>query len=257
MERLINLKQFRLPDGDRRLFEEGISMGAVFYELCGADEDRRFSPYCWRALMALHHKGLDVERRALQFTQISNTIGDDVKTVPVLDTGAQKITGSFKIAEYLEETYPDKPSLFKGAGGLVLSRMFEAWADVTILAGTVRLIVSDIHSILGEDSQAYFRTTREKRFGDRLENLAIDREHKIEAVRNALTPLRMTLRNQPFLGGSDPLFVDHIVFGSLQWPRISSSLAVLSADDPLNDWFERCLDLYGGLGRSASPLSAA
>ena len=31
------------------------------YELAGADENRRFSPYCWRARMALAHKGLEVE----------------------------------------------------------------------------------------------------------------------------------------------------------------------------------------------------
>ena len=31
------------------------------YELAGADENRKFSPYCWRARMALAHKGLEVE----------------------------------------------------------------------------------------------------------------------------------------------------------------------------------------------------
>jgi hypothetical protein len=32
-------------------------MSIVLYELTGA-EGRCFSPYCWRALMALAHKGL-------------------------------------------------------------------------------------------------------------------------------------------------------------------------------------------------------
>ena len=31
------------------------------YELAGADENRRFSPYCWRARMALAHKRFEVE----------------------------------------------------------------------------------------------------------------------------------------------------------------------------------------------------
>ena len=31
------------------------------YELAGADENRRFRPYCWRVRMALAHKGLEVE----------------------------------------------------------------------------------------------------------------------------------------------------------------------------------------------------
>ena len=31
------------------------------YDLAGAEAERRFSPFCWRARMALAHKGLDVE----------------------------------------------------------------------------------------------------------------------------------------------------------------------------------------------------
>ncbi len=31
------------------------------YELAGADENRRFSPYSWRARMELANKGLEVE----------------------------------------------------------------------------------------------------------------------------------------------------------------------------------------------------
>jgi hypothetical protein len=39
------------------------------YELAGADENRRFSPYCWRIRMALAHKGLDVECIPWRFTE--------------------------------------------------------------------------------------------------------------------------------------------------------------------------------------------
>ena len=28
------------------------------WDLAGAEADRRFSPYCWRVKLALHHKGL-------------------------------------------------------------------------------------------------------------------------------------------------------------------------------------------------------
>ena len=33
-------------------------MAITLYDLAGADEHRRFSPYCWRTKMALAHKGL-------------------------------------------------------------------------------------------------------------------------------------------------------------------------------------------------------
>lgn len=231
-------------------------MRAVFYELCGADPDRRFSPYCWRALMALQHKEIEFERRPLEFTEIRSTLGEDIKTVPVLEHGGDKISGSFEIAWYLEETFPDRPSLFGGEGGLALSKFLDSWANVTILGGTVRLIVSEIHGILGEDASKYFRETREKRFGGTLEALAENREEKIEAVRKALMPLRMTLKDQKFLGGDQPLYADYIVFGSIQWPRVASTLEILTDDDPLKDWFERCLDLHNGIGRAAAPLAA-
>ena len=54
---------------------------------------------------------------------------------------------------------------------------------------------------------------------------------------------------QPFLGGDTPLFSDYIVFGGLQWARVASGVTLLAEDDPVNAWFERCLDLFEGVGR--------
>ena len=42
------------------------------YELVGADDKRRFSPYCWRVSMALAHKGLEVESIPWLYSKISN-----------------------------------------------------------------------------------------------------------------------------------------------------------------------------------------
>ena len=56
------------------------------------------------------------------------------------------------------------------------------------------------------------------------------------------------LTYQPFIGGSSPLFADYIVFGAFQFARVVSSYQVLATDDPIRDWFERCLALHGGLG---------
>ncbi|HXJ10454.1 MAG TPA: glutathione S-transferase N-terminal domain-containing protein, partial [Burkholderiales bacterium] len=38
------------------------------YDLAAAEDDRRFSPYCWRAKMALKHKGLEFETIPWRFT---------------------------------------------------------------------------------------------------------------------------------------------------------------------------------------------
>jgi len=39
------------------------------------------------------------------------------------------------------------------------------------------------------------------------------------------------------------------------WPRVTSTLPLLADDDPVKDWFERCLTLHGGLG-AAEPAAA-
>jgi glutathione S-transferase len=57
------------------------------------------------------------------------------------------------------------------------------------------------------------------------------------------------LGRQHFIGGDTPLFADYIVFGPLQWARVTSPAKLLAEDDPVAAWFGRCLDLYGGLGR--------
>ena len=44
-------------------------MAITLYDLCGAESDRRFSPFCWRIKMALAHKGLVVETVPWRFTE--------------------------------------------------------------------------------------------------------------------------------------------------------------------------------------------
>jgi glutathione S-transferase len=66
-----------------------------------------------------------------------------------------------------------------------------------------------------------------------------------------MAPLRFTVKDMPFLGGERPAYADYIVFGALQWARCASPQNLLEDDDPVAAWFERLLDLYGGLGARA------
>ncbi|MCB1473623.1 MAG: glutathione S-transferase family protein [Rhodobiaceae bacterium] len=229
-------------------------MTIVMYDLAGG-ADCRFSPYCWRARMALAHKGLAVETRPTRFAQIA-AIGDgSQKTVPVIDDRGTLVSDSFAIAQYLETTYPDAPSLFGGAGGEATARFVESWANAALNTIIIRACVQDIHDQLHETDQPYFRASREKRFGQTLEQVQSGRDLNIEELHAALLPLRLTLRRQAWIGGDMPLFADHIVFGSLQWARVISKVALLKPDDPVAEWFGRCLDLYGGVG-AAMPAAA-
>ena len=225
-------------------------MAVVLYDLVGRD-DRRFSPHCWRTRMALAHKGLEHEARPTRFTEIATIEGGEVRTVPALRDGARLVVDSWQIARYLEEAYPERPSLFGGPGGEAVTRFVQSWSGAVLHSGLITLIVADIWQRLLPEDQESFRRTREQRFGRTLEEVQAGREERVEAFRNSLQPLRMTLRDAPYLGGGQPLCADDLVFGNLQWARTISPFPVLAGDDPLHDWFGRCVDLHSGLGHAA------
>ncbi len=212
------------------------------YDLAGADPDLRFSPYCWRARLALAHKGLEVETVPWRFTDKDVIASSGQGLVPVLVDGDATVTDSWAIAAYLEERYPDRPSLFGGPGGMAPTRFVNAWADTVLNPGLARLILADVFSVLHEKDRAYFRQTREARFGMPLEQVSADRESRLPAFRQSLEPVRAVLRAQPFLSGEQPAYADYIVLGSFQWARCVSSLELLGPDDPVAAWRGRLLD---------------
>jgi glutathione S-transferase len=223
-------------------------MSIVLYELVGSDPARPFSPHCWKVVMALAHKGLAFTRQPAPFTKVPTLEGGVSKTVPILRDGDRVIADSFTIAEYLEDTYPERPSLFAGQGGRAEARFVERWTQFVVQAQIVTSIVKDIHDRLDPADQAYFAETRQKRFGRPLAEVVDGRGERLAAFRASLEPLRSTLSFQPFIGGAAPLFADYIVFGAFQWARVTSPFALLAPDDPVAAWLDRCLALHDGIG---------
>lgn len=225
-------------------------MSRILYSLSGTDISRPFSPHCWKAVMALHHKGLEFEEKPLAFTEIPTVEGGVTKLVPLLRDEDTLVADSFQIALYLEEAYPFAPSLFGGEGGKAMARLVEGYSQTTIHPAISAIALMDIYNMVAPADQAHFRKTREAMFGKPLEEVFPDREGAITAFPAKLQPLRHMLRSQPFIGGQSPLFGDYIVFGALQWLKITTGSVHLPADDPALEWFERCLDLFHGVGRS-------
>lgn len=225
-------------------------MTIVLYDLCAGDTERRFSPACWKVRMALAHKGLPFEARATPYARIRE-IGDGFSpTVPVIDDGGTLMRESFDIALYLEATYPDRPSLFGGEGGMAMARFVDSWSAAMIARAALPMIIKDVHDRLSPEDQVYFRESRERRFGRTLEELQADRESRVAGWRVAWEPLRAMLAHQPFIGGEQPLYADYCPFAALQWIRVMSPFTPLADDDPVNAWFDRCLDLFDGMGRA-------
>jgi len=232
-------------------------MTRVLYDLAGADPALRFSPYCWRTKLALAHKGLAVETVPWRFTDTDAIAFSGQGRVPVLVDGERTVSDSWAIALYLEEAYPDRPSLFGGPAAAAVTRFVNAWADTILNVDMVRLIVSDIAGVLHEKDRAYFRESREKRFGMPLEQVTAGREDRLKAFRDGLLPLRHTLSAQPYLSGEAPAYADYIVFGSFQWARCVSSFELLAPDDVVAAWRERMLNRFEGLARRAPCAAAA
>ena len=203
----------------------------TLYDLAGADPELRFSPYCWRTKFAFSGQG----------------------RVPVLQDGATVVSDSWAIAVYLDRSVPT-PSILGGPSGQAHARFLNAWANSVMVPGIATLIVRDLLDVVAEKDRDYFRNSREARFGRTLEEVQAGREDRVAAFRASLTPLRVALQGRPWLGGAAPSYADHIVAGTLMWPRCISAFPVIAADGPVGEWFGRVLDLYGGLGRSAKTV---
>ena len=225
-------------------------MTIKIYELCGADEKHVFSPHCWKTRMSLAHKGLDFESVATPFTGVATTEGGEGRKVPVIRDGDTVVEESFEIAKYLDEKYPDAPSLVGGEAAAALTNFVISWSQSQLHPEVAKLSIMDIHNSLAPDDQAFFRASREKLFGCTLEEFSDKFAKNGDALQKALTPLALLLKGQKFLGGDTPLFADYVVFGALQWLRVCCTVDTLPKEGPVADWFNALLDMYDGMGRN-------
>lgn len=226
-------------------------MTLKMYDLAGADPLLRFSPYCWRTKMALAHKGLDVETIPWRFTDKDAIAASGQARVPVLLDGDRVIADSWEIANYLDETYAERPALFGSPDAKGAAFFLKRWTEGQLHPALVRLIIADIVKIIDPKDVSYFRESREKALGATLEDYVAETEANLQHLHKVLTPFRLTVKDMAFLGGEAPAYGDYIVFGALQWARCSSPQDLLPDDDPVMRWFTDMLHLYDGLGARA------
>lgn len=225
-------------------------MTLVLYEL-GGKAGLRYSQFSWRSRMALAHKGLAFETRAVRVSDKAAIAFSGQDKVPILLDGETVVSDSWRIAEHLETAYADRRSLFGGEVGHALARFVNAWVDRQIIPRLAPLLMLDVTGCVDEADAAHLRQTMETAFKRSLEELARGRDAEIVAVRRLLDPARTTLRSQAFLSGAQPAYADYILFSVLQWARIVSTFDPLEPGDALVAWRERMLDLHGGAARAA------
>ncbi len=201
--------------------------------------------------MALKHKGLDFETIPWRYVEKDAIAPYKSTAVPVLVDGSNSVFDSWAIALYLDEVYPQRPLLFGGNEARVLADFFNQWVFKTLQPSLMRVIILDLFDKVHPGDKAYFRETREKRFGRTLEEHAAEPKARLADFRGVLEPLRPVLVQNLFLGGHGPSFADYILFGAFQWARVVSPIRLLEPDDPLYAWRERLLEMYDGYASKA------
>jgi glutathione S-transferase len=222
----------------------------------GGRRDCRFSTFSWRARLALHHKRVAFVVHPVAVSDKAAIAFSGQGKVPILKHGDHVVTDSWAIACYLERAFPDAPSLFGGPVGESLTHFFNLWADRELVPAIVPYLMRDVLDCVEEADARHLRGQIEGFFKKSLEELAGERGKALEQFRRRLQPVRKALEQRQFLGGDAPAYADHILFGVLQWARVVSSATVLEPNDVVTAWFERVLDLYGGVGRKELPRAA-
>ena len=222
------------------------------WELVG-EGDRRYSNFSWRSRMALRHKRLEAEHRPVLLTDKESIAFSGGTTVPVIRDGETVLRDSWAIAEYLEDRYPDRPSLFGGDAGRALARLANNWADRTILAVAFPLLAVDVLEIQQEADRRYFTGVVEQICKTGIEQLREQQPRNAQRLAKAVDPARASLKRQAWLTGASPGYADYTLFSIYQWARIVSPLDLLGDDPVMRAWFERLLDLHDGFAR-ATPV---
>lgn len=225
------------------------------FDLAGRDDRLRFSPFCWRAKMALLHKGLDFETTPWRFTEKDAIARTGQGRVPVLIDGDDWIHDSWQIAIYLDRCYPDRPVLMANESERVAAHFVNSWCDLTLHPALRPLVFLDVLNAAADKDRGYFRENREKLLGQTLEQLCADRDTAVVSFLKALAPAEAALRDSAYLGGQKPNYSDYALFGSLQWARCVSGTAFLPNESAAIKWLDRMLDLHDGYGRKATTVS--
>jgi len=220
------------------------------YHLANAD-GAHFSPHAWRTTMALAHKGLEHESRGVAFTEIGTICDGERKIVPTIEDGEQVLSDSWAIALHLEDSVTSGRSLFGGEKGKAHALFINNWASFGLQPLLLQIMILELFERLQDRDKAYFRESREKRFGRSLEDHAALADEAKKRLPAMLAPLSMTLNSQAWLGGDVPSYADYIALGAFQWVRTSSSFDLPGfAGEKVADWHAAMLDLHDGLART-------
>ena len=201
--------------------------------------------------MSLKHKGLAFDSVPWHFTEKDKLDASGGARVPVIVDNGKWQGDSWEIADYLDATYTDAPSLMADKAARARARFVAEWCNRTLFATLRPLAVAAVFDIIAAKDRDYFRQSREQALGDKIENISKDFAAEAVVMNKTLAPAESALGDAPFFGGETPDFADYVLFGTLMWPYTVCTQNPIDMQTNVGAWFGRLLDLHNGYARSA------
>ncbi|KAF5328331.1 hypothetical protein D9619_013355 [Psilocybe cf. subviscida] len=209
-------------------------MTIILYDIPSTLKGNAWSPNTWKTRYALNFKGIPYKTEWVEYPDIEalciklgipKSPFEDHYTFPAIhdpSTGAY-LSDSWEIAVYLEKTYPDTPKLFPHNTVALQHATFTAYDDN--LAALWFTVLPDTNNILNPASEAYFRRTREKAFGKKMEELEAKGEEGVKEWKRYESGLKKiadayATSSGPFFMGDTPCYADLFVAAYLIWQRL-------------------------------------
>ncbi len=193
------------------------------------------SPYAAKIRSILNYKKLPFTETVihpLKREPLKRVSGQEM--VPVVEDGGRAVVDSTRIAQFLDEKYPERPILPRDAAARARVLLAEDWADETLAGG-----VQPARWLLGENgarTQALFRSAYPPGRADDLafvvigQAMRLDQRRKYGSRAGALSSsevlkrlarvvdvLDTTLAETGFMAGATPTVADFAAWGFLQF----------------------------------------
>jgi len=218
-------------------------MSIILYDIPSKLPGSAWSPNTLKARIALLYKGLPFKTEWLEYPEIEPAMirlgadpdptrkkldGSPCYTLPVIhDTTTGKVVAdSMKIAQYLDETYQDKPLLFPYDARAPIHVFSEFLSP--LLQSFVPLIVPPMCSKLSPQSEEYYRRLWKGLLGVELVDIVPPpgpkRDEAWAKVKANLSKIAVILQKNgadkgPYFYGDTFSHADVIVVGFLHWAR--------------------------------------
>ncbi|WP_246027191.1 beta-etherase [Novosphingobium umbonatum] len=214
------------------------------------------SPFVWATKYAIAHKGFELDIVDGGFTGIMDRTGGRSERLPAIQDDGEWVLDSWLIAEYLDEKYPDRPTLIGDPSIKPLAQFLETWLWKTVVGPWARAFAVEYRDRCKPEDIQYITESRLRMWGKPMEELVVGREDVFPKVLPELELLRGILREHKWLGGESPNYADYRALAVFLWAASVADTPPMTEDEPLRDWIERGFDLFGGLGRhpGMSPL---